>query len=140
MRIAGIIAALSMLVAASCSQRTGNMRQADNMRTIAITDSVLANGASDTLRLGNIYSGEVAVQKFAFINKSSAPIVLIRHETTCNCTTFDYGHRPILPDSQAVVTCRFDSSGQYGWQFKLVKFRLSGAETAFRLFIEANVE
>lgn len=130
------IAAAALL---ACTQQKSTVSRNANEQTIAITDSLLKHGGSDTLRFGRLHRGERAVKRFVLRNETATPVVVIRHETTCNCTSFEYARRPILPDSLSTVTCTFDSSGESGWQFKLVKLRLSGADEPLRLFIEAEV-
>ena len=135
------IALLVLLTAAACSQRPANTAATGNStQVIAVTDSVLRFGASDTLRLGRLHSGEQAVRSFALRNDTPTPIVIINHSTTCNCTSFDYDRSPCMPGEQTVVRCTFDSRGEFGWQFKLVKMRLSGSDEPLRIFIEAEVE
>ena len=107
---------------------------------IEITDSTLHFGTTpDTLRFGRLHSGEIAVKRITLHNSTDEPVVILRHETTCHCASFEYGHRPILPDTSADIECTFDSRGTEGWQMKLVKIYLSGASYPLTVFIEANV-
>lgn len=137
-RLAFIALALASTLAA-CSTKPTAPSGAGNVQTIAVTEAVLKYGASDTLRLGRLNSGEKALKTFMLRNDTKNPVVIVRHETSCNCTSFEYERKPILPDSLALIKCTFDTRGEFGWQFKLVKLRLSGADEPLRIFVEAEV-
>lgn len=138
MRLAA--AAVVLMCAVSCGQRPSVQPRCSSVQVIAVTDSVLRHGGADTLRFGRLHSGETAVRRFVLSNRRDVPMVIVRHETTCRCSSFDYTRRPVMAGDSTEVTCTFDSSGEYGWQFKLVKLWLSEAEEPLRIFIEAEVE
>lgn len=111
-----------------------------NGELLSLTDSLLKAGATDTLRLGRLHSGEMAVKTITLRNDTDKPFVILRHETTCHCTSMQYDKRPVKPGEEIDIECTFDSRGEYGWQMKLVNFHISGSEHPFRLFVEADIE
>lgn len=111
-----------------------------NARTLALTDSLLTAGVADTLKLGHMHSGEMVVKTITLRNDTDEPLVIMRHETTCHCTSMEYDKRPVKPGELIDVKCTFDSRGEYGWQMKLVNFYISGTERPLKLFIEADIE
>lgn len=139
MMLRGAITAAALLLTLSCAQQSAETRPTAS-QTITLTDSLLQCGVSDTLRFGHLYAGETAVKSFVLRNETSSPIVILDTETNCRCTTFDYTRRPVLAGSETVITASFDSRGEWGWQFKLVKFILSGTGVPMRIYIEAEVE
>ncbi len=106
---------------------------------VALTDSTLHAGQSDTLRFGRMYSGERAVKHFYVKNDSSRPFVMTHHELTCNCLTIDYARQPIRPGEQARIGVTFDSRGEYGWQMKLFKLYTSESVNPVKIFVEADI-
>lgn len=108
-------------------------------RVFVLTDSLLRAGGRDTLRLGRLRSGEIAVSRFRFENRSSQPLILVSYERTCGCTSLEFGSAPFVPGDACAVALTFDSRGEWGWQFKPVDIRFAPAGS-FRLFVEADVE
>lgn len=135
---AAITVAAAMLAVISCGRQRAEVVSAA-AQTVTLTDSLLQCGASDTLRFGHLNAGEQGVRSFVLRNETAEPIVVLDTETNCRCTSFDYSHRPLKTGEEMTVTCIFDSSGEWGWQFKLVKFILSTGEP-LRIYVEAEVE
>lgn len=106
----------------------------------ALTDSVLRCGGADTLRLGRLRAGEMAASSFRLRNDSDKPLVLTGTERSCGCTELQFDNRPLLPGEERGARLTFESGGLYGWQFKTVELHFAGAERAFRLYVEAEVE
>lgn len=128
------------LAAGACSQAMPSDAKTDGVQRIEITESLLRNGGADTLRFGRLHSGETAVKSFILHNATSAPVVIIRSDKSCNCASMEFTRRPVMAGDETAVVCTFDTRGEYGWQFKLIKLWLSGAEEPLRIFIEAEVE
>lgn len=108
-------------------------------RIIALTDSLLENGGRDTVRLGRLHSGEIAVSRLWFENRTSHPLVVVSYERTCGCTSLTFDSEPFVAGAVRAVELTFDSRGEYGWQFKPVDIRFAPAGR-FRLFVEVDVE
>ncbi len=138
MKIVTYIAAVVLLLGAACSQPKTVVSHLG--QTISITDSTLSADTADTLRFGHMHSGEIAVKRITLRNDTAEPIVIIRHETTCHCASFEYDRRPIVPGGETNIECTFDSRGTRGWQMKLANFYISGAAHPIRIFLEADIE
>ena len=109
-------------------------------RIITLSDKMLTEGGTDTLRFGHLGSGEIAVQRFWIENASAKPVVLVSTQRSCGCVSIDYDPQPIAPATSRKMEITFDSRGEYGWQLKRMDLFFSGAPKPIRLFIEADIE
>ncbi len=107
---------------------------------IAVSDETLRTEVSDTLRFGRLRSGETARLEAGFCNRGAEPIVIVGSESSCGCTVLEYDAQPIMPGDTLRVAVRFDTSGQRGWLFKVLRVYFSGGERPLRLCVEADVE
>lgn len=128
----------------ACDMRRG-ARSADAAsepggRVIRITDTVLAEGGSDTIRLGKMHSGEMLRLPCRLENGSREVVVIISCDRSCGCTDLEYEHRPLRPGEVQRASITFDSRGEWGWQLKTLDIRFSGHPHPLRLWIEAEVE
>mgnify|MGYP001510636672 CR=1 FL=1 len=95
---------------------------------------------SGTLRFGRLHSGETARLEAGFCNRGGEPLVVVRSESSCGCTSLEYDAQPIMPGDTLRVAVRFDTSGQRGWLFKVLRVYFSGGERPLRLYVEADVQ
>ena len=109
-------------------------------RIIALTDSILTTGGTDTVRFGRLGSGEIAQLRLWLANDASRPVAVASYRRSCGCTTLEFDSQPIAPGDAQQVTLTFDSRGEWGWQLKTMDISLAGAQQPLRLFIEADVE
>lgn len=109
-------------------------------RIIAISDSVLMHGSTDTLRFGRLGSGEIAVLRFQLENTSAKPLVILSTQRSCGCISLDHDAQPLAPGQARTLEMTFDSRGEYGWQLKRMDLILSGARKPLRIFVEADIE
>lgn len=130
---------LSLLLAA-CGTRTAPQMVRPTGQKITIDDRTLQLGGADTVRFGHLFEGETAVLPLVLVNRSAQPIVILRVERSCGCTTLDYENQPIKVDEERSATLSFNASGTHGWQFKILKLHLAGAAEPLKLYIEADVE
>lgn len=127
----------------SCSPRKVSPEQGASFvvqNELVITDSLLRCGGSDTLRLGRMGSGEQLSTWLTLTNKTSNPAVVLGHELTCGCIKLSYDNKPIVPNTSMKINVDFDSRGLFGWQMKLFRLRLHGAQSPIEIFVEAEVE
>lgn len=110
------------------------------LATVISVEDSLTVAACDTLRLGDMRSGEVIEQWVGVRNATNAPVVITRTETTCGCTAIDYPSQPIAAGDTARIALRFDSQGFYGWQFKRVRLYTSADVHPLTIYVEAEVE
>lgn len=109
-------------------------------RIIAVSDSVLMHGSTDTLRFGRLGSGEIAVLRFQIENASAKPLVILSSQRSCGCISLDHDAQPIAPGQARTLEMTFDSRGEYGWQLKRMDLILAGARKPLRIFVEADIE
>ena len=138
MYILSLSAAVFAATSVSCAGRSGDVKVAGQL--ISLTDSLLQNGGSDTLRFGRLHEGEMAVRRITLRNDTSEPTVIVTHETSCGCVTVSYERRPIMPAGSGEAEFVFDSRGEHGWQMKLITLRLGARAVPLRIFVEAEVE
>ena len=132
-----VILTLAVLTAA-CGAQPGTTRRKG--RIIALTDSILTTGGTDTVRFGHLGSGEIAQLRLWLANDASRPVAVTSYRRSCGCTSLEFDSQPIAPGDAQQVTLTFDSRGEWGWQLKTLDISLAGASQPLRLFIEADVE
>ena len=134
--------ALAILVPALLTAACGTRPQTTERkgRIIALTDSVLTAGGTDTVRFGRLGSGEIAVLRLWLANDASRPVAVTSYQRNCGCTTLEFDSQPIAPGDARQVELTFDSRGERGWQLKVLEIMLAGAQQPLRLLVEADVE
>lgn len=125
---------------AACKPRTAARQTPRSGRIIALTDSVLRNGGSDTIRFGHLGSGEIALSRFRIENRTEKPVVVTSYRTSCGCTSLEFDKQPLPPGGTLPVEITFDSRGEHGWQLKSVELLIAGAPRTFRLLVEADID
>ena len=110
------------------------------VQSLKITPQTLISGISDTLRFGEMRSGEVIKKRLMLKNQTPEPIVILRHVNTCGCTKLSYDRKPIAPNAESAIDFEFDSKGQSGWQMKLIELYLANNDQKIKIYIEAEVE
>ena len=134
--------ALAILVPALLTAACGTRPQTTERkgRIIALTDSILTAGGTDTVRFGRLHSGEIAQLRLWLANETSGPVVIAKYGRSCGCTTLEYDNQPINAGDAQQVTLTFDARGEWGWQLKTLDITFAGGRKPLRLFIEAEVE
>lgn len=139
MRLATL--ALMVLFAAGCSSSPKQLQQTalqgQKIEFVVQKDSILS---SDTIRLGHMHEGEIAIKQLVFKNSTQQPIVIKGYERTCGCTTLEYGNQPLMPNQEQTATLTFDARGAWGWQLKALTLQMAGGKTRHRLVVEADIE
>lgn len=127
---------------AGCGPRTARRTDTTERkgRIIALTDTILDTGGTDTVRFGHLRSGEIALLRIWLANESARPVAIISYDRSCGCTALEFDSEPITPGDARQVSLSFDSRGERGWQLKRLDIRFAGAGKPFRLFIEADIE
>ena len=123
-----LLLALAVTTAACGTRQARTGETGRKGRIIAVTDTILDTGGTDTVRFGRMHSGEVAVLR------------LTRYDRNCGCTTLGYDAQPITPGDAQQVSLTFDARGEWGWQLKTLDIAFAGGRKPLRLFIEAEVE
>ena len=126
------------LLTAACGTRPQTTERKG--RIIALTDSILTAGGTDTVRFGRLGSGEIAQLRIWLANDASRPVAVASYRRSCGCTTLEFDAQPIAPGDARQVTLTFDSRGERGWQLKALDITLAGGQRPLRLFVEADIK
>ena len=126
------------LLTAACGTRPQTTERKG--RIIALTDSILTAGGTDTVRFGRLGSGEIAVLRLWLANDASRPVAVASYRRSCGCTTLEFDAQPIAPGDARQMTLTFDSRGERGWQLKALDITLAGGQRPLRLFVEADIK
>ena len=126
------------LLTAACGTRPQTTERKG--RIIALTDSILTAGGTDTVRFGRLGSGEIAQLRIWLANDASHPVAVASYRRSCGCTSLEFDSQPIAPGDARQVTLTFDSRGEWGWQLKTLDISLAGAQQPLRLLVEADIK
>ena len=134
--------ALAILVPALLTAACGTRPQTTERkgRIIALTDSILTAGGTDTVRFGRLGSGEIAQLRIWLANDASRPVAVASYRRSCGCTSLEFDSQPSAPGDARQVTLTFDSRGEWGWQLKTLDISLAGAQQPLRLLVEADIK
>ncbi len=105
-----------------------------------ISPGILSERADTTVWIGKLRAGEIVQYDAWLRNTGEVPLVIIKVETSCGCTSVDFEHKPIPPGGKGKFSFRFDSRGMWGMQMKAIDIRTSAGPKAFQLFVQAQVE
>ncbi len=121
----GVLLLLLAASLAACGAR--QVKTERKGRIIAVTDTILDTGGTDTVRFGRMHSGEIAQLRLWLANETSGPVVIAKYGRSCGCTTLGYDTQPITPGDAQQVSLTFDAGGEWGWQLKTLDITFAGA-------------
>ena len=113
---------------------------AASVQDVMVDNARLQAGLCDTLHFGKMRQGEVIKKQLRITNNEQRPIVILRHATSCGCTTVNYERKPIAAGESTIIDFEFNSRGEMGWQMKLMEFYFAEKDTPLKIYIEAEVE
>ena len=113
---------------------------ATSVQTVAVSNTKLKEGICDTLHFGKMRQGEIIRKQLRIQNESDGPMVILRHVTSCGCTTVNYERKPIAAGESTIIDFEFNSRGEVGWQMKLMEFYFAEKDTPLKIYIEAEIE
>ncbi len=105
-----------------------------------ISPEILAGRADTLIDIGTMRAGEVVKYDARIRNTGSEPLVIKSIDTSCGCTSVEYDKQPIMPGAEGGFSFRFDSSGMWGTQQKLVEIATSAGSRRFQIMVQAEVE
>ncbi len=108
-------------------------------RIIALSDSSLRAGQTDTVDMGRIHDGERIRQDFWIRNDSSKPLLILTVKTSCGCTAVDFSKTPLAPGEMTPFSFTFDSRGFSGFIFKHITVSTSIASEPYRMILLGEV-
>jgi len=65
--------------------------------------------SKDNYDFGKIKQNKPVSIEFEVTNSGNAPLLLVKVEPACNCTTSDYTKSPIMPGQKGIVKVSFDA-------------------------------
>jgi len=65
--------------------------------------------SQDSKDFGKIKQNKPVTVDFEVTNTGNAPLLLVKVEPACNCTTSDYTKSPIMPGQKGIVKVSFDA-------------------------------
>ncbi|MDR1415701.1 MAG: DUF1573 domain-containing protein [Odoribacteraceae bacterium] len=88
---------------------------------------------------GDIKQGEIVGHTFRVKNTGEKNLFLLDIESSCGCTTANYTTKPVKPGDNGIIEVKFDSSGKYGKQYKVVHVSANTSQRNFELVVKANI-
>ena len=138
--LGGVVACCMACGEGRRSHSKADDREASTGHIIAVSDSILLAGLTDTVALGRLREGETTRSELTLRNVGAVPFVIIGAETSCGCTTPEYAKEPLKPGSDACFAFEFNSTGFSGVQLKTISVRTSLDPKPFRIIVTAEVE
>lgn len=90
--------------------------------------------------MGLIEKDSAAVAVFHFRVTGSAPVIIQRAATACNCTTVTYPRVPLKPGDEGEISVRYNSRGlPSGFFRKVVVVRANATVPLMRLSVSGHV-
>jgi hypothetical protein len=65
--------------------------------------------SKDNYDFGKIKQNKPVTIEFEVTNTGNAPLLLVKVEPACNCTTSDYTKSPIMPGQKGIVKVSYDA-------------------------------
>jgi hypothetical protein len=69
---------------------------------------------SDTFDFGSLKESEPAVHFFTFKNTGNAPLIIVKVDKSCGCTTPQWPTEPIKPGATGKIRVEYDTKGRIG--------------------------
>ncbi len=105
-----------------------------------ISPEKLQSRTDTTVWIGKLKAGEIVQYDAWLRNTGEAPLVIVKVETSCGCTSAEYERKPIPPGGKGHFSFRYDSRGMWGMQLKMIDIYTSAAPKPFVLYVQAQVE
>ncbi len=140
-RVASFIFSLSFFIfLVACGGPQATKTAGGETAVFDISPEILCERADTTVNIGKLRAGEIVQYDAWLRNTGEVPLVIIKVETSCGCTSAEYEKRPISPGEKGKFSFRFDSRGMWGMQMKAIEIRTSAGTQVYRLFVQAQVE
>ena len=143
-RLAGYIATTILFCSAcgggNAAKTSATTTAAINFQEITIKPEAIENGIADTLKFGEMRSGEIIAKTIRVVNESDQPLVFTRHHVSCGCLSVKYDRKPIAKGASSDIELEFDSRTMMGLQLKTLVLYYAENARPMRIFVEAEVE
>ena len=88
---------------------------------------------------GDIHQDDKVEHIFSFENTGTAPLIITNVQTTCGCTAPEWPKEPVMPGESAELKVRFDSTGKFGRQNKVISVISNSVAPVNQVKITTNV-
>lgn len=134
----------TIIAAAVCAAALASCRPAAPRRlsgiTVPVSDSIIAAGGVDTIRLGRMRAGETVVKQLVVTNRGDKPFLVSGVNSECGCIVSAFDREPVLPGGESPVEVSFDSRGYAGYVIRRVTVTTTLSPEPLVLCVEAEIE
>ena len=88
---------------------------------------------------GKINAGEQLVAYFQIQNDGKTPLILERFDTGCGCLEAELPKKPIVPGGKEYISVIFDSTGEFGNIYKVMKVYTNDPRKTFNLTVTGYI-
>lgn len=78
---------------------------------------------NDTYDFGTVKEGEKVVHVFEFKNSGDQPLMILKVEAGCGCTTPEWPKTPVMPGKSSSIKVTFNTAGKAGPAYKDVTIK-----------------
>ncbi len=108
-------------------------------KSITVTDTTIIKINKLFHDFGDVNEGETLGCFFEITNTGDKPLIIRDIDLGCGCISASYFKEPVLPGDSIDVEVRFNSSGFYGKQYKVIQLLANIKGNKKDLVITANV-
>lgn len=84
-------------------------------------------------------SGATVVHSFEFVNNGTAPLVIIRAETSCTCTKTEFSKKPIAVGERSSIKVSYNPKKQSGVFYKAIQIYTNSSEKRTIITVKGEV-
>ena len=99
---------------------------------------------NDTYDFGTVKEGEKVVHVYEFKNVGDQPLMILKAEAGCGCTTPEWPKTPVLPGKTGTIKVTFNTAGKVGPAYKDVTIKSNAvlddkSKDRYTLILKGNV-
>lgn len=99
---------------------------------------------NDTYDFGTVKEGEKVVHEFEFKNTGDQPLMILKVEAGCGCTTPEWPKTPVMPGKGGSIKVTFNTAGKAGPAYKDVTIKSNAvladkSKERYSLILKGNV-
>ena len=133
-----ILAVSASLAFSGAMAQTATQKQGKQGKTT--TSGPELTFAEKSHDFGNISQGDVVEYTFKFKNTGTSPLIISNVGVTCGCTATDWPKEPIAPGKSSAITAKFNSSGKFGQQNKVITVESNSVNGPAQVAIITNIQ
>jgi hypothetical protein len=99
---------------------------------------------NDTYDFGTVKEGEKVVHVYEFKNAGDQPLMILKAEAGCGCTTPEWPKTPVMPGKTGTIKVTFNTAGKAGPAYKDVTIKSNAvladkSKERYTLILKGNV-